>query len=245
MQIGVVYPELEVPTDPGSIRAYAQRVEELGYRHILVYDHVLGADPEVHVEWDGLHDIDTPFHEPFGLMAFLAALTSLELGTCVVVGPQRQTVLLAKQAAEVDVLTEGRLRLGLGSGWNPVEFEALGQAFATRGARLDEQIVLLRRLWTERSVTYEGRFDRVTGAGLLPLPVQRPIPIWLGGQSPVAYRRIGRVADGWFPYMGPWSEVEEALAIIEKAAVDAGRDPSTIGMDVRVRPALADPKTTW
>jgi probable F420-dependent oxidoreductase len=199
MQIGVIYPQTELPTDPDTVRAYVRRVEELGYRHLEIYDHVLGADPAVHAGWKGPYDVDTTFHEPLVFYGFLAAITQLELVTGIVVAPQRQTALLAKQAAEVDVLSGGRFRLGIGIGWNPVEYEALGQDFSTRGKREEEQIGLLRRLWTERSVTHDGKFDRITGAGLAPLPIQRPIPIWLGGMSPVAYERMGRLADGWFP----------------------------------------------
>jgi probable F420-dependent oxidoreductase len=154
--------------------------------------------------------------------------------TGIIVAPQRQTALLAKQSAEVDILTGGRFRLGLGVGWNWVEYEALGQDFTTRGQREEEQIGLLRRLWTEQTVTHEGRFDRVTGAGLMPLPVQRPIPIWLGGNSPAAFRRIGRLADGWFPEVVPGSELDDARAVIAEAATEVGRDPLTLGMEGRV-----------
>jgi len=234
MRIGVIYPQTELPVQPEVVRRYAQRVEELGYDHIVAYDHVLGADPAVHPGWKGPYDIDTTFHEPLVLYGFLAAVTPLELVTGIVIGPQRQTALLAKQAAEVDVLTAGRFRLGLGVGWNPVEYEALGQDFRTRGQREEEQIELLRRLWSERSVTFEGRFDRVTGAGLAPLPHQQPIPIWLGGQSAAAYRRIGRLADGWFPQVVPGAPLEEAAGIVAGAAREAGRDPSAIGMEGRV-----------
>jgi probable F420-dependent oxidoreductase len=234
MQIGVIYPQTELPTDPGTVRAYAEAVQELGYRHIALYDHVLGADPSVHTGWTGAYDVDTTFHEPLVFHGFLAAVTRLELVTAIVIAPQRQTALLAKQAAEVDVLSNGRLRLGIGVGWNPVEYEGLGQDFSTRGRRQEEQIGLLRRLWTERSVTHDGAFDRITGAGLAPLPVQRPIPIWLGGISPVAYRRVGRLADGWFPRMAPGPDLDEARTIIAAAAAEAGRDPSAIGMEPRV-----------
>lgn len=234
MRIGVIYPQTELPVEPDVVRRYARTVEELGYDHIVAYDHVLGADPALHPGWKGPYDIDTTFHEPLVLYGFLAAVTSLELVTGIVIGPQRQTALLAKQAAEVDVLTGGRFRLGLGVGWNPVEYEALGQDFATRGQREEEQIGLLRQLWSERSVTFEGRFDRVTGAGLAPLPRQRPIPIWLGGQSPAAYRRIGRLADGWFPQVVPGPGLEEAVAVIAGSAREAGRDPSAMGMEGRV-----------
>src|SRR5579875_319882 len=235
MRIGVVYPQTELPTDVHTVHAYARAVEELGYTHILAYDHVLGADPEVHKGWQGPYDIDTPFHEPFVFFGHLAAITRLELVTGIVIAPQRQTALLAKQAAEVDILSEGRFRLGIGVGWNPVEYQALGQDFSQRGRREEEQVALLRRLWTERSVTYEGRFDVVKGAGIAPLPVQRPIPIWLGGRSTAAYRRIGRLADGWFPMVVPGAELDEALAEIASSAAGAGRDPEAIGMEGRAQ----------
>jgi probable F420-dependent oxidoreductase len=234
MRIGVVYPQTELPTDAGSVRAYAQRIEELGYRHILAYDHVVGADPAVHTGWQGPYDVETTFHEPFVLYGFLAAITRVELVTGIIIAPQRQTALLAKQAAEVDILAEGRFRLGIGVGWNAVEYQALGQDFTSRGQREEEQIGLLRSLWTERSVTHEGRFDRVTGAGLAPLPVQRPIPIWLGGQSPVVFRRIGRLADGWFPQVPPGPRLDEARALVDEAARAAGRDPAALGMEGRI-----------
>jgi probable F420-dependent oxidoreductase len=229
-----LYPQTELPTDPGAVRAYVQGVEALGYDHLLTYEHVLGADPAVHLQWDGPYDISNTFHEPMVLYGFLAAITTLELVTSIVVAPQRQTSLLAKQAAEVDILTDGRFRLGLGIGWNTVEYEALGQDFTTRGKRLEEQIGLLRRLWTERVVTHDGRFDRVTAAGLAPAPVTRPIPIWLGARSFAAYQRIGRLADGWFPQMGAGAELDDARFIIDEAATEAGRDPSTLGMEARL-----------
>jgi len=234
MQIGVVFPQTELGGDVGAVRAYVRRVEELGYRHVLAYDHVVGADPDVHHGWSGVYDVTTTFHEPFVLFGYVAAVSSLELVTGIIILPQRQTALVAKQAAEVDLLSGGRLRLGIGLGWNAVEYEALGQDFATRGRRSEEQVDLLRRLWTERSVTFEGRFDHVTGAGLAPLPVQRPIPIWFGGQSERAYRRIGRLADGWFPQVAPGIQLDEARAVVEGAALDAGRDPAALGMEGRV-----------
>jgi probable F420-dependent oxidoreductase len=234
MRIGVVFPQTEIGADVGAVRAYGQRVEELGFRHVMAYDHVVGADPEVHKGWRGVYDVRSTFHEPMVLFGYLAAITSLELVTGIIILPQRQTALVAKQAAEVDLLSGGRLRLGVGLGWNRVEYEALGQDFASRGRRIEEQVELLRRLWTERSVTFHGAFDHVTGAGLAPLPIQRPIPIWFGAQSPPAYRRAGRLADGWFPQVSPGPDLEEAKALIAQAAVEAGRDPATIGMDGRV-----------
>jgi probable F420-dependent oxidoreductase len=235
MRIGVVFPQTELGGDAGAVRTYGQRVEELGYRHLLAYDHVVGADPEVHTGWSGPYDVDTTFHEPLVMFGFLAGVTTtLELVTGVIILPQRQTVLVAKQAAEVDLLSNGRLRLGVGIGWNTVEYEALGQDFGTRGKRSAEQIDLLRRLWSEQSVTFDGRFDKVTGAGLAPMPVQRPIPVWIGAASKPGYRRAGRLADGWFPMMSPGPELDAALAEIRQGAEEAGRDPASIGMEGRV-----------
>ncbi|GLW09488.1 hypothetical protein Misp01_46170 [Microtetraspora sp. NBRC 13810] len=250
MQIGVVFPQTEMGGDVGAVRAYGQGVEELGYRHVMAYDHVVGADPAVHQGWKGVYDLRSTFHEPMVLFGYLAALTSLDLVTAIIILPQRQTALVAKQAAEVDLLTGGRFRLGVGLGWNKVEYEALGQDFTTRGRRIEEQVELMRRLWTDESVSFDGAFDRVTGAGLAPLPVQRPIPVWFGAQSPAAYRRIGRLADGWFPQVGPGPKLEEAKALIGEAAAQAGRDPSALGMEGRIswtgdHEAAADLARRW
>jgi probable F420-dependent oxidoreductase len=235
MRIGVVFPQTELGGDAGAVRAWAQRAEELGFTHVLAYDHVVGADPAVHTGWDGPYNVRSTFHEPMVLYGYLAAVTSMELVTGVIILPQRQTVLAAKQAAEVDLLTGGKFRLGVGIGWNRVEYEALGQDFSTRGKRLQEQITLLRRLWTEETVTFSGTFDRITVAGLAPMPVQRPIPVWVGAQSPRAYRRAGRLADGWFPQMAPGPQLDQARQIVTEAAVEAGRDPASLGMEGRLR----------
>ena len=235
MRVGVVFPQTEIGADPIVIRAYAAAAEELGYAHILTYDHVLGADPAGHRGWSGPYDVDSTFHEPFVLHGYLAAITSLELVTGVIILPQRQTALVAKQAAEVDLLTEGRFRLGVGLGWNAVEYEALGKDFTNRGRRLTEQVAVLRRLWTERSVTFRGRYETVTAAGLAPLPVQRPIPIWFGAHSPPALRRAGRLADGWFPQVPPGPRLDEAIGLVRQGAESAGRDPATLGMEGTVR----------
>jgi probable F420-dependent oxidoreductase len=234
MQIGVVFPQTEIGADAGAVRAYAEGIESLGYAHLLAYDHVLGADPAVHAGWAGPYDIDTTFHEPFVLFGYLAAVTSVELVTGIIILPQRQTALVAKQAAEVDILTNGRLRLGVGLGWNAVEYEALGKSFSDRGRRMDEQVELMRRLWCERTVTHAGTYEQVTGAGIAPLPVQRPIPVWFGAASPPAYRRAGRLADGWFPQVPPGPHLDAARALVADGAASVGRDPATIGMEGRV-----------
>ncbi len=233
VRVGVVFPQTELGGDVGAVRAYAHGVEQLGYTHLLAYDHVVGADPAVYKDWSGPYDVHTTFHEPFVLFGYVAAITSLELVTGIIILPQRQTVLVAKQAAEVDLLTSGRFRLGVGLGWNAVEYEALGRNFSDRGVRSEEQVTLMRRLWTEQTVTHDGPSERVTAAGLAPLPVQQPIPIWFGAASPRAYRRAGRLADGWFPMMAPGPELDAAKIIVGTAASRTGREPAAIGMEGR------------
>jgi probable F420-dependent oxidoreductase len=234
MRIGVVFPQTELGGDPAVVRTYAQGVEELGFTHILAYDHVVGADTTVHQDWQGPYDIDSTFHEPFVLFGYLAAVTALELVTGIIILPQRQSVLVAKQAAEVDLLTGGRFRLGIGLGWNAVEFEALGEDFTNRGKRSGEQVELLRKLWTERSVTFNGKYHTVTAAGLAPLPNQRPIPVWFGAASERAYERAGRLGDGWFPMLEPGPRLDAAAEQVQRAAVAAGRNPDSLGMEGRV-----------
>ncbi|MDT5273801.1 MAG: hypothetical protein QOG95_733 [Mycobacterium sp.] len=235
MRIGVVFPQTEIGADAGAVRAYAEHVEGLGFAHLLAYDHVVGADPKVHAGWNGPYDVHNTFHEPLVTFGYLAAVTSsLELVTGIVILPQRQAVLVAKQAAEVDLLSGGRLRLGIGLGWNAVEYEALGEDFSTRGKRCDEQVELMRKLWTEQTVTYHGTYHQVTGAGLAPLPIQRPIPVWFGASAPRACRRVGRLGDGWFPMVGPGPKLEQARQEVAQAATQAGRDPAQIAMEGRV-----------
>jgi probable F420-dependent oxidoreductase len=243
-QIGVVFPQTELGSDPGAARAFVQAVEGLGYGHLQIYDHVLGADRALRPGWTGF-DSEDPFHEVFVLFGFLAAITtSLELFTGVLVLPQRQTALVAKQAAEVDVLTGGRLRLGVGLGYNEVEYEALGMDFHNRGARFEEQIDLLRELFTRPSVSYQGRWHRLTAAAINPLPVQRPIPIWIGGSAPRALRRAARLGDGFLPesaaaaYGGkdPMQAVAEVRALVE----EYGRDASRFGVNGRIDVGVGD-----
>lgn len=232
MEIGAEFPQKELAHDPGALRVWGQAVEQTGFAHAIFADHVLGADPIAHAPWTGPYDVTTRFHDTFVALGYLAGITTtLKLVVGVLVLPQRQTVLVAKQAAEVDLLSGGRLRLGVGIGWNRVEYDGLGKDFTNRGRRCEEQIVLLRWLWTEQSVTFEGRYEQVVGAGIAPLPVQRPIPLWYGGSSPKAFDRIGRLADGWFPM--PDQDLDEARRIIEMSALAAGRDPAAIGMEGR------------
>jgi probable F420-dependent oxidoreductase len=240
MQIGVVFPQTEIGGDPGAVRAYGEAVAGLGYSHLAAYDHVLGGDTAVLGDLGGPYTVDDTFREPLVMFGYLAGITDLAFATSILIGPQRQTALLAKQAAEVDILSQGRFRLGLGIGWNRLEYEALGMPFEDRGAILEEQVGVLRQLWTQRSVTVESRFHHITAAGLAPPPLQRPIPIWIGAFAPAALRRVGRIADGWFPQVRPGAGLTEALEVIAEGAREAGRDPSTIAFEGRVDHATRD-----
>lgn len=233
MQIGVTFPQTEIGADPAVIREYAQTVEGLGYEHLIAFDHVLGADPAQRANWQG-YTHQSLFHEPFVLFGYLAALTKLELVTAVIVLPQRQTALVAKQAAEVDILSGGKFRLGIGVGWNPVEYEALGANFKTRGRVIEEQVEVLRKLWSEEVVTYKGQFHTIEAAGLNPLPTRRNIPIWMGGASNVLLKRVARLGDGWIPLDKPDEKMRATLEQLYKYAEEAGRDPKTIGIEARV-----------
>jgi probable F420-dependent oxidoreductase len=235
MRIGAVFPQTEIGDDPAAIRDYAQAVEGMGYSHILVYDHVLGASLASRPDWRGPYNAETPFHEVFVLYGYLAALTQrVELVIGVLVLPQRQTALVAKQAAAVDVLSGGRLRLGVGVGWNMVEYEALNEDFHNRGARCDEQIELMRALWTAPAITFKGRWHTVTDAGIKPLPVQRPIPVWVGGTSEAALRRAGRLGEGWFPQRAPDEQGRAMVESLRRHASAAGRAPESIGIEARL-----------
>jgi probable F420-dependent oxidoreductase len=236
MQIGVIFPHNQIESDAGAIRSYVEAVSDLGFRHLSAYDHVIGGDPNILGELGGPYTVDHTFHEPMTLLSWIAGFTKLTLATEILIAPQRQTVLIAKQAAQIDILSGGgKFRLGMGVGWNKVEYDALGMPFANRGRRLEEQIALLRALWTQRVVEFTGSSDSVHGAGIAPLPPTQPIPIWLGATLPPALERIGRVADGWFPRPLPGPKLDAALQHIAKGAQSAGRDPSTIGMESQVR----------
>jgi len=235
MQIGVVFPQTEIGDDPAVIRDFAQTAENLGYHHILAYDHVIGANLASRPGWRPPYSHLDTFHEPFVLFGFLAGITrSIELVTSIIILPQRQTVLVAKQAAALDVLCGGRLRLGIGIGWNPVEYEALGANFHDRGRRCEEQVDVMRKLWTQNPVTYEGRWHKITDAGINPLPVQRPIPIWFGGTDDRVLDRIARLGDGWFPQFSPDEKCRAAIDKIFAHAKTTGRDPATIGIEGRL-----------
>jgi probable F420-dependent oxidoreductase len=243
VRIGVTFPQIEFGNDPIALRDYAQAVEGLGYTHFLAYDHVLGADTSVRPGWSGSYAAENPFHEVLVLFGYLAGLTTtLELVTGVLILPQRQTALVAKQAAEVDILSSGRLRLGVGVGWNAVEYEGLGKDFANRGARSEEQIRLLRALWSEPIVTFDGRWEQIDHAGINPLPVQRQIPIWIGGYAEATLRRVGELGDGWFPWREPNETMRAAIVRIRDYAAAAGRDPDAIGYEPQLNVGRGTPR---
>jgi probable F420-dependent oxidoreductase len=245
MKIGVVFPQTEIGQDPAAIRDYAQAVESMGYTHMLAFDSVVGANPDRPGGWDSPYTYRHAFHEPFALFAFCAAVTRrIELVTGVLILPQRQTTLVAKQAAEVDVLSGGRLRLGIGVGWNPVEFEALGENIHTRGKRIEEQLEVMRLLWTRELVAYEGQWHRVPDAGIKPLPVQQPIPVWMGGESEVVLRRAARLADGWITLQTfrPGPAAQHTVDRLHGLVREAGRDPATFGIEGRVALAQVPPQ---
>ncbi len=235
MKIGVVFPQTEFGNDPGAIRTYAQTVEALGYQHILAYDHVLGANPNRPGGWQGPYTYQTSFHEPFILFSYMAAVTQrVGFATGIIILPQRQTALVAKQAASLDVVSGGRLRLGIGIGWNEVEYTALNENFRNRGKRMDEQIVLLQQLWTEPLVTFRGQWHTIPDAGINPLPIQQPIPIWFGGHAEAVMRRLAQRGAGWMPNFRTPTEAQATLETLDRCLAEVGRARSDIGIEPRV-----------
>jgi probable F420-dependent oxidoreductase len=231
VNLGVTFPQTEIGTDPLVIRDYAQAAEDLGYHHLLVYDHVIGAQPGEHrPNWRGPYTYQSTFHEPFVLFGYLGAVTTrLEFVTGILILPQRQTALAAKQAAAVDVLTGGRLRLGVAIGWNDVEYEVLNENFHNRGRRIEEQMEVMRLLWTQDVVVYKGRWHHLDHVAICPLPVQRPIPLIIGGMSEAAMTRAARIADGWYPQFRPGgADPQETLDRFFSYVREAGRDPQDL-----------------
>lgn len=247
MQFGVSFPTMEIGSDPAVIRDYVQTIEGLGFRHLTVVDHVVSYREPTQTAWSRFYGHERAFHEVFVTMAFVAACTErLQLAAAIVILPQRQTALVAKQAAELDLLSGGRIVLGVGLGWNAKEFEALGQDFRNRNRRIVEQVELLRLLWTRELVTFEGRWHRISDAGLNPLPVQRPIPIWFGAFADPAIERAARLGDGWFlnPRVGPDNEAARQIALFQDSARAAGRDPASLPIDATVH-AKEGPEEGW
>jgi probable F420-dependent oxidoreductase len=235
MKIGVVYPQTEYGSDPVAIRDYAQTVEELGYSHVAAYDHVLGANPDRPGGWQGPYTYRNPFHEPFVLFGFMAGVTrAIGFLTAIIILPQRQTALVAKQAATLDVLSGGQFRLGVGLGWNEIEFTSLNQEFHNRGRRSEEQVELLRRLWTEPLVTFQGRWHTIPDVGIAPLPVQQPIPVWFGGHSEGQLKRAAKLGQGWMPNYRSAIEAKPAIELLNRFLAEAGRSWTDFGLEGRI-----------
>lgn len=236
MKFGVVFPHNEIGTDPEAIKAYAIGAEqELGADHMLIYDHVLGVDPNRPGGWRGSYDKDVAFHEPLTVFAFMAAVTrSIEFATCVLILPQRQTALVAKQTAELALLSNNRFRLGIGTGWNEVEYEALGIPFEHRGSRRAEQVKLLRELWSEDSLLFDGRFHTVSHASILPRPKQR-IPVWFGGLAKPLLKRCAVMGDGWIPLGVPNEQSANAIATIRQVRDNHGLPWEEFGIQAQAQ----------
>jgi probable F420-dependent oxidoreductase len=244
MKFGVVFPQTEFGNDPAAIKDYAQVVEGLGFNHVLAYDHILGANPDRPGGWQGPYSHKSSFHEPLVLFSFMAGVTSrLGFTTGVIILPQRQTAVFAKQVATLDVLSGGRTRLGVGLGWNEVEYISLRENFHTRGQRIAEQIQVLRLLWTEELVNYQGRWHTIPDAGINPLPVQRPIPIWFGGHAEPVLQRAARLADGWMPNYHTPADARSALDLLASYLEQAGRERDAFGIEARLSYGNGNPKT--
>ena len=235
MRIGAVFPQLEAGTDIGAITDYIQNVESLGFDHILAFDHVLGANASSRPGWSGAYQHTDSFYEPITFYSYVAAITSrLELATGVIILPPRQTALFAKQSATLDLISGGRLRLGIGTGWNQVEYEALGENFHNRGKRSEEQINLLRKLWSEELITFKGKFHTVTDAGLNPLPPRRSIPIWFGGMADPVLERVAKIGDGWLPLGSPNEKRKNTFDQLKRYLEQNSRSMSDIGVEAMI-----------
>ena len=252
MKLTAFYQPYELSSDPVALRDYAQAAEDAGYDRIAIGEHVLGVDPDRPGGWDGAYTYEHEWADPFPTFGYLAAVTTrIELMSCILILPQRQTALVAKQAAQLDVLSGGRFVLGVGSGWNPVEYEALGEDFHNRGRRMEEQVELLRALWSDPIVSFEGRWHNIVKAGINPRPAGGSIPIWFGGGADRVLDRVGRIGDGWLPLVrvpeapdagigasgGPGGTrlpVETSIERIREAARKIGRDPEEIGVQCSI-----------
>jgi probable F420-dependent oxidoreductase len=242
MRIGVVFPQTEFGNDPIAVRDYAQTTEGLGFTHILAYDHVLGVNPNRPEGWTGPYDHKHSFLEPFVLFSYMAAVTQrVEFATGILILPQRQTALVAKQAATLDVLSNGRLRLGVGIGWNSVEFTTLNQDFHNRGKRIEEQVDLLRLLWSQPLIEFSGRWHTIPDAGINPLPVQRSIPIWFGGRAEAALRRAAKMGEGWMASSPNQEQAKTVIDTIQDYLELLGRNKSDFGIEARISYGNGDP----
>ena len=241
MKLCAFFPTRDIGRDPVKVRDWSQAAEDLGYASIEGPDHVFGAAPRD--GWSPRYSDQDPFHEVFVTLGYLAGVTkTIELTTGVLILPQRQTGLVAKQAAEVDLLSGGRLRLGIGVGWNPVEYQALGKEWRDRGACQAEQVEVLRQLWTQDLVTYQGKFHDLRAVNITPPPIQRPIPVWFGGSSDAVIKRAARWGDGWMPIMNPGVTAEKKLALLRSELKYHGRDEAEFGLEGWLRVDTPEPE---
>lgn len=248
MQLGATFTNTVIGTDFAVIRHIVESLESAGFAAIATNDHVVGAHPD---RSDGvtMNTVHTAVHEPIVLLSMIGAITNrVELVTAIVIAPQRQTVLLAKQAAQLDLLTGGRLRLGVGVGRNWIEYESLNEDFGTRGRRIEEQVTVMRRLWADELVTFDGEWHHLDRVGINPRPARPSIPIWMGsyfgGVSERVLRRVGRIADGWMPQFPP-DELAPVLDRVRGYAAEAGRDPAALGIECVIKATAADHPDHW
>jgi probable F420-dependent oxidoreductase len=235
MKIGLVFPQTEFGSNASEIKDYTQTAEGLGFSHILAYDHVLGANPNHLEKFNGPYTFLDSFLSPLVLFSYMSAITeTLEFATGIIILPQRQTALFAKQAATLDQLCSGRLRLGVGIGWNRVEYQALDKNFHNRGRRIEEQVQILRLLWQKPLINFFGEWESIPDAGLNPLPIQKPIPIWFGGHAKPVLERAGRLGDGWMPNYREAAQAKPSWDLIRETAEKNGRDSSKIGLEARI-----------
>lgn len=242
VQLGAFFPTRDMPADRVAIRDWAQAAEELGFDFIEVSDHVLGADRKALPDFEGPYDVEDSFHETFVTLSYIAAVTEkVSLASGVLILPQRQTALVAKQAAQVDILCGGRLRLGIGVGWNRTELESLGGDWSVRGRRQEEQVALMNRLWTERTVSFDGEFDSMHHVGLNPMPIQRPIPVWFGGGARATLKRAARLGQGWIPLGAPDDKMSDQLETLRADLKAEGRNPAEFGIEAWLRSGIGGP----
>ncbi len=234
ISLGVTLPIIDTGGAPGFVRDFAQAAEDLGYQGLALADHVLGANIENRPDWGDRNTSADYFHDPFVLFGFLAACTTtIEFSTQGMILPQRQTAFVAKQAASLDVLCDGRFRFGIGSGWNEIEYQALNEDFTNRGKRLTEQVEVMRRLWAEPHVNFTGDYHQIDDAGINPLPTRRSIPLWFGGHEDRMLRRIAKLADGWIPLAYPPDDTAlHAFDTMRGYIRDEGRDPADVGLEI-------------
>ena len=240
MKLGVALPIVDIGGSPEALREFVQAAEAIGYQGIAAPDHVLGANVASRPGWtQGRGRSSDLYHDPFVLFGFLAGVTKIaDFSTQVLILPQRQTALVAKQAACLDVLSGGRLRLGIGVGWNEVEFTGLNENFHNRGRRSEEQVEVMRALWREPHIDFRGRWHTIDDAGISPRPAAGTVPLWYGGHAEVTLRRVVKWGDGWMPLAyPPGEEARAAFDKLRRLAEEAGRDPATIGLDTRVSAA--------